>query len=116
MRRPATPLVGALSVGGLAALYERCDLVIGNDTGPRHLAAAVGAATIGLYWCGNLVNAGPLTRARHRPLVSWTITCPACGASGVDLRAERCPHDASWVAAISVDEVTEQAEGLLRQG
>jgi hypothetical protein len=33
----------------------------------------------------------------------------------VDLRAERCPHDASWVAAITVDEVTEQAEDLLRQ-
>ncbi|MER7367230.1 glycosyltransferase family 9 protein [Nonomuraea wenchangensis] len=115
MRRPATPLVGALSIGGLAALYERCDLVIGNDTGPRHLAAAVGAATIGLYWCGNLVNAGPLTRTRHRPLVSWIIACPRCGASGVDLRAARCPHDASWVAAISVDEVVEQAEDLLRQ-
>ncbi|MCK2216283.1 glycosyltransferase family 9 protein [Actinomadura sp. ATCC 31491] len=113
MRRPATPLVGALSIGGLAALYQRCALVLANDTGPRHLAAAVGAATIGLYWCGNLVNAGPLTRARHRPLVSWTTACPCCGATGVDLRAGRCAHDDSWIAAITVDEVIEQAELLL---
>ncbi|MEW9555599.1 glycosyltransferase family 9 protein [Nonomuraea sp. NPDC050783] len=116
MRRPATPVVAALSIGGLAALYERCALVVSNDTGPRHLAAAVGTATVGLYWCGNLINAGPLTRARHRPLVSWTLTCPCCGASGVDLRAERCEHDASWLAAIPVDAVAEQAEDLLGQG
>src|SRR5690606_31490844 len=67
MRRPARAVVDELSVGGLAALYAACDLVIANDTGPRHLAAAVGTPTVGIYWCGNLINAGPLTRARHRP-------------------------------------------------
>jgi ADP-heptose:LPS heptosyltransferase len=113
MRRPAVPLVGALGVGGLAALYERCDLLVANDTGPRHLAAAVGTATVGIYWCGNLINAGPLTRARHRPLVSWTAACPVCGADGLDPEAERCAHDPSWVADIPVDAVVEQARELL---
>lgn len=113
MRRPATPLVDALTVGGLAALYERCDLLLANDTGPRHLAAAVGAPTVGIYWCGNLINAGPLTRTRHRPLISWTQACPVCGADGVDPHAERCPHETSWVADISADAVTEQAHDLL---
>ncbi len=113
MRRPAVPLVGALGVGGLAALYERCDLLVANDTGPRHLAAAVGTATVSVYWCGNLINAGPLTRARHRPLVSWTVACPVCGADGLDPEAERCAHDPSWVADIPVDAVVEQARELL---
>ncbi|GIH69943.1 glycosyltransferase family 9 protein [Sphaerimonospora thailandensis] len=109
-------VVDMLSVGGLAALYERCALVISNDSGPRHLAAAVGTPTIGIYWCGNLVNAGPLTRTRHRPLVSWTAACPVCGASGVDLTVARCPHDASWVAEVTVDEAAEQAADLLGLG
>ncbi|MEQ4715683.1 glycosyltransferase family 9 protein [Nonomuraea sp. B19D2] len=113
MRRPAVPVVGALGIGGLAALYERCDLVIANDTGPRHLAAAVGTATVAVYWCGNLINFGPLSRARHRPLVSWTTACPVCGADGMDPRAERCPHDLSWVTDVSVDRVMEQVRDLL---
>ncbi|WP_328808179.1 glycosyltransferase family 9 protein [Nonomuraea antri] len=113
MRRPATAVVGTLGVGALAALYARCDLVIANDTGPRHLAAAVGTPTVGIYWCGNLINAGPLTRTRHRPLISWTTQCPRCGASGVDLDAERCPHDESWVADVPVAAVLEQADDLL---
>ncbi|MEO3874424.1 glycosyltransferase family 9 protein [Nonomuraea sp. B12E4] len=113
MRRPAIPVVGALGLGGLAALYERCDLVIANDTGPRHLAAAVGTPTVAVYWCGNLINAGPLSRTRHRPLISWTTACPVCGASCVDPAAERCPHDVSWVTDIPVGAVLEQARDLL---
>ncbi|WP_043634202.1 glycosyltransferase family 9 protein [Nonomuraea candida] len=113
MRSPALPVVGALSIGGLAALYARCDLLISNDTGPRHLAAAVGTATVVIYWCGNLINAGPLTRHRHRPLISWTAACPVCGASGLDLDVERCEHDPSWVADVPLDAVVREAEDIM---
>ena len=113
MRRPAIPVVGTLGIGALAALYERCDLLIANDTGPRHLAAAVGTPTVAVYWCGNLINAGPLSRTAHRPLISWTTACPRCGAGGVAPGAERGPHDVSWVRDVSVDMVMEQAEDLL---
>ena len=37
------------SILELAALYEACDLVIGADTGPIHLAAAIGVPVVGLY-------------------------------------------------------------------
>ncbi|MGW0480185.1 glycosyltransferase family 9 protein [Nonomuraea sp. NPDC003214] len=114
MRRPALPLAGELGLGGLAALYRACDLVVANDTGPRHLAAAVGTATVGVYWCGNLINAGPISRDRHRPLVSWTPACPVCGTDGLDPAVPRCPHDPSWVAGIPVEAVLEQAHDLLR--
>ncbi|MGI5285601.1 glycosyltransferase family 9 protein [Nonomuraea polychroma] len=113
MRRPAVTVVGTLSLGGLAALYERCDLVIANDTGPRHLAAAVGTPTVAVYWVVNLINHGPISRTRHRPLISWTTACPVCGAGGVDPRAERCPHDPPWVTDVSVGMVMEQVRDLL---
>ncbi len=41
-------LSGRTSLGQLAELFRRAEIVVGNDTGPTHLAAAVGAKTIAL--------------------------------------------------------------------
>lgn len=71
MAAPVADLAGKLTLSGLAGLLARCRVAIGNDSGPLHLAAAVGASTVGLYWGPNLIHYGPLTRARHRPFVSW---------------------------------------------
>lgn len=115
--RPA--LVNGLSLGGLAALLERAAVFVGNDSGPLHLAAAVGTATVGIFWCGNLINAGPSTRGRHRPQISWTLRCPVCGADCTrDLYPTReggppCDHDVSFVDDVSVPEVVDAATGLL---
>ncbi|MCL4298553.1 MAG: glycosyltransferase family 9 protein [Anaerolineae bacterium] len=103
-------LCGQLSLGGLAGLLSRCRVVVSNDSGPLHLAAAVGAATVGIYWCGNLINSGPMTRTRHRPLVSWRLNCPLCGRNCMD---DNCDHTPSFVADISVEEVTTAALDLL---
>jgi len=43
----------------LTELLRRCQLVIANDTGPLHLAAALGTPSLGLY--------GPTPAARNRP-------------------------------------------------
>lgn len=118
MRRPAEPVVGVLSLGGLAGLLERCAVVVGNDTGPLHIAEAVGTRTVGLYWVGNVINAAPVLRAKHRPLLSWTIHCPECGQDCTrDLYPDRagdgCTHRPSFVADIPMAEVRESALELL---
>jgi len=119
MRQPAAPLVDAVSIGGLAALYAGCAVLVSNDTGPRHLAAAVGAASVGIYWCGNLVNYGPLTRGRQRVHVSWTVHCPVCGAPATEPelpaphRGRRCEHDESFVASVDPGAVLADAAELL---
>jgi len=119
MRHPAVPLVDAVSIGGLAAVYARCAVVVSNDTGPRHLAAAVDTATVGVYWCGNLINAGPLTRTRHRPHLSWTVHCPVCGRDCTEPelpafhRGRGCAHDDSFVASVSPAAVLTDALDLL---
>ncbi|HEU5422528.1 MAG TPA: glycosyltransferase family 9 protein, partial [Nitrolancea sp.] len=110
----ARALVDALSLGGLAGLFARCDLVVANDTGPLHLARAVGAATVGLYWCGNVVNAGPMTQARHRTLLSWITTCPVCGRREGEGAPCTCP--VSFVAQIAPEAVIEACLGLLGEG
>ncbi len=90
MTSPAVDLSGRLSIGGLAALLSRCKVVVSNDSGPLHIAAAVGAATVGIYWAGNLINAGSLLRARHRPHLSWRMECPDVRPQH-DLRPVRAP-------------------------
>ncbi len=52
MHYNAIVAAGETSVKELAVLLKRCTLVISNDTGPVHLAPAMGTPTIGLY-CPN---------------------------------------------------------------
>ena len=109
MKVEAQNLCGRLSLSGLTGLLSRCYMLVSNDSGPLHLAAAVGTATVGIYWCFNLINAGPITRLRHRPLVSWRLTCPVCGD---DRSRASCDHRASFVAGIPTEEVAVAALDL----
>lgn len=113
--RLVVPLAGRLTLGGLAGVLAVADVVVANDSGPRHIAAALGTATVGLFWFGNLVNAAPLSRGRHRVLLGWTTRCPVCGVNvtQVGWTAERCLHDPSFVADVQVPEVLEEVLDLL---
>ncbi|TMD57689.1 MAG: glycosyltransferase family 9 protein [Chloroflexi bacterium] len=102
-------LCGCLSLGGLASLLNRCRVLISNDSGPLHLASAVGTPTVGIYWCFNLVTAGILTRTYHHPVISWRLTCPICG---IDRSCMSCDHHASFVADIPTGEVITAALDL----
>lgn len=53
-------LSGRLSIGGLHALLARADVFVGNDSGPMHLAAALGTPTVGLF--------GPETPQMYAPI------------------------------------------------
>ncbi len=109
----ALDLVGALDMKAMVGVLARARLVIANDSGPRHLGAALGTATVGVYWVGNVINAGPLLRERHRVAVSFRNTCPVCGEDQARLGSQRCGHDDSFVADVPVDEVLGHATDLL---
>ncbi|MEU0765397.1 glycosyltransferase family 9 protein, partial [Streptomyces microflavus] len=116
---PVRPQVGTLSLGGLAAAYAGCALVVSNDTGPLHLAGAVGTPTVGVYWVGNMINGATPLRGRHRPIAAWTTRCPVCGVDctpGIYPHRPgdgNCPHRDSFVADVPVVEVLEAAADLL---
>jgi ADP-heptose:LPS heptosyltransferase len=112
MQREGQNLAEQISLGGLAALFKRCRVVVSNDSGPLHLASAVGTATVGIYWCFNMINSSILTRGHHRPFVSWQLLCPICGSNHAHAD---CPHEASFVSEIPIEEVTQATLGLFKE-
>jgi len=112
MTQPAENLCGRLSLWGLAGLYHRCAVVVSNDTGPLHLARAVGAATVGIYWAYNFVAYGPLLRTHHRVAVSWRDRRRRCRPQCSNPFCERCEP---FVADIGVDDVRDGALDLLAE-
>ncbi len=56
---PILDLCGRTSLHELAALARASDLMISNDTGPLHLAAAAGARVVGIYTCTDPLLTGP---------------------------------------------------------
>jgi len=108
MRVPAHAV--SLDLATLPGALARCAVVVANDTGPLHLAAAVGTATVGFFWGPNVVNSPPPWRARHRPLVSFDLACPVCGTDGL---RRSCAHDDTRLGGIPTDEAIAAAEELL---
>ncbi|CUI06009.1 glycosyltransferase family 9 protein [Massilia sp. P8910] len=113
MRRPAIDLSGKVSLGALCGIVARCALVVSNDTGPLHLALAIGTPAVGIYWLTNLIESAPLRQHGHRAAVSLRVHCPVCGEENI---RTRCAHDASFVDVVTQDEVNALALGLLRDG
>ncbi|MFP3465359.1 glycosyltransferase family 9 protein [Leifsonia sp. SIMBA_070] len=95
---------GALSLSDLVGVLDAADVFLGNDSGPRHLAQALGRPTVSIFWIGNVINAGPLGRSKHRVHVSWIIRCPVCGRDCTG-GAERCEHDVSFVGDVEAGPV-----------
>ncbi|MFJ3382957.1 MULTISPECIES: glycosyltransferase family 9 protein [unclassified Curtobacterium] len=108
-------LVGTLPLAELPAVLGAADVMVGDDSGPRHIALATGARTVGVFWFGNVINAGPLDRGRHRVLMSFVTRCPVCGidVTQVGWTAERCEHDPSYVDEVTPDRVLAEVEDLL---
>ncbi len=109
-------LTGSLPLPELPAVLAAADVMVGDDSGPRHLAVAVGTPTVGVFWFGNVVNAGPFDRGRHRVHLSYVTRCPVCGidVTQVGWTAERCEHDPSYVDEVEPDLVLTDVEDLLR--
>jgi lipopolysaccharide heptosyltransferase I len=58
---PARDLTGKTSLPRLAALLSLCDVMVANDTGPLHLAAALGRPCVAPYTCTRVAKHGPYT-------------------------------------------------------
>jgi len=72
----AINLAGKLDIKQLAALFAACRIYIGNDSGPAHLAAAVGAKIVALYGPQEPGLFGVLAERSHK--IKESCFCSPC--------------------------------------
>ena len=65
MRTPALDLVGKDTLKQLPALLERADLLVTPDSGPMHIANAMGTRVLGLHAASNPARSGPYSDRRY---------------------------------------------------
>ncbi len=65
MQHPALDLVGKDTLKQLPALLERADLVMTPDSGPMHIANAMGTKVLGLHAASNPLRSGPYSDVRY---------------------------------------------------
>jgi len=65
MEAPAIDLIGKDTLKQLLALLERATLVLSPDSGPAHMANAMGTKVLGLYACTDLDRCGPYSDLRY---------------------------------------------------
>jgi ADP-heptose:LPS heptosyltransferase len=70
MHHPALDLTGQTSLGVLAALLSQARLLVCNDTGVSHLAAALSTPSVILFLASDPERWAPLNRQRHRAVGS----------------------------------------------
>lgn len=75
----AQSLAGETNLAQLAALYARAVLVMGPDTGPLHLAVAVGTPTIHLYGPADPARFGPYGDPQKHVVIGSEMACRPCG-------------------------------------
>ncbi len=91
----------------LGALLKRCSILISNDSGPMHIAAAVGTPVVGIYGPTNPILQGPYG-SRHVVVRNETLECLGCNFT-------RCPIGHPCMRELSVDDVLNGVKRLLKE-
>lgn len=103
-----TPVIaaGETSLRQLLALMARCRLMVANDSGPMHLAAALGVPLVALFGSTDERATGPVgTRIR---LVKQEAECSPCGR-------RQCPIDFRCMHDLTVEVVYRATLELVKQ-
>ena len=98
-------LMGNTQLSQLTALMKRSQLLIGNDGGPMHIAAAVGCPVLGLFGPTDPAVWGP--RGPKVKVIYKGLNCDECFYPGCARGEESCMRQ------ISVEEVCQAAQSML---
>ena len=106
MQQNPIVLTGKTSLDQITAVLSVVDLVVTNDTGPAHIAAALGRPTLVIFGPTN-----PLTTRPFAPEAEILRHPPDCAPCML----RDCPIDHRCMTAITVDEVFEHSQALLKR-
>jgi heptosyltransferase II len=104
MKSPCLNLVGMTSVRQMMAVLSLCRLMITNDSGPMHVAAALGVPVVALFGPTDHTTTSP-----HSPdqrIVRKATECAPC-------LKRFCPTDHRCMTAIETEDVLEAARSLM---
>lgn len=100
-------LSGKTSLGVLAALLSECRVLVCNDTGVSHVAAAMRARSVVVACGSDTARWAPLDSTRHRVL-AYEVPCRPCAHV-------ECPIGHSCALGVTADMVLREVHGQMRQ-
>ncbi len=109
--REVINLAGKTSLRQSAAVLARSTVFIGNDSGPAHLAAAVGCDVVVLSGADNPVETSPIAR-RKRLVYLDHLDCISCVKNVCPLKGD---ERMQCMRGITVDAVASEVAALLQQ-
>lgn len=104
MSRPPVILAGQTTLGQLMGLLKECRLLITNDSGPMHLAAALDVPQLAVFGSTSEIATGPLSG--NAVVIKHPVDCNPCFL-------RECPTDFRCMKCISVEQVVEAARKLI---
>jgi heptosyltransferase II len=108
MATPVVNLAGGTSLEEFVALLSRARLFLGGDSGPLHVASALGVPSVSVYGPTDATFTGPLHPSAR--VVRAPCECSPCYHPAA---LAACPHgDVACMARVSVDEVLRAVEDL----
>jgi heptosyltransferase-2 len=106
MEHTPSLVAGQTTLRQLMSLLAQCHLVVTNDSGPMHLAAALGVPVVAIFGSTNERATGPLgPRVR---VVKRQVACSPCGL-------RECPIDFRCMTSVTVEDVFTTALELVKQ-
>lgn len=113
MSRPVVDVAGAIPLGSLPALLSHAAALITNDSGPMHIAAAVGTPVVALFGPTSGTRTGPY--GDGHAVLTHEVPCRPCFS-----RVCRYAEPLACLTGISpvrvVDEVTKQVTAKRTKG
>ncbi|GAC1628937.1 MAG: lipopolysaccharide heptosyltransferase II [Chloroflexota bacterium] len=112
-RAPVTTLVGHTGLEELTALLERADMVVSGDSGPLHVAAALGTPTVAIFGPTDPLVYGPAHGRGSAIALRHDLPCSPC--YNATATAE-CPlGDPICMRLVTVERVLDAVRHLLSQ-
>jgi heptosyltransferase II len=101
---PSRVLAGDTTLAGLVGVLSRLRLLLTNDSGPMHLAAALGTPLVAVFGSTDWRETAPV--GREAVLVRENVDCAPC-------MLRECPIDHRCMTRVSADRVAEAALALV---
>jgi len=101
----AMNLAGVTSLRELVCIIKDCALLVTNDSGPMHIAAALGTPLVALFGSTDDRATGP--HGQSEAVINKRVNCSPCFK-------RECPIDFRCMTGISVEEVVEKVRRKVR--